>query len=110
MRNLVELEGIIIKEVVTGADRTDFLLMVRSSENEDDNCAYIPCYTKGNNPFQLKMLQSVNIHGCLECRRVYVSEQHINVPNAITIHKDNGSYMIVQEVCVETLSVLSDED
>lgn len=69
MKNSVELNGIICKEVVVSPERTDFLLLVESKGEAN----YIPCYTRGKNPYNLNICDTVKIKGCIKSRKVFYS-------------------------------------
>lgn len=73
MKNSVKLVGIICKEVIVDAsvspDRTDFLLRVYHK----GNFAYVPCYSKGKNPLNLKKGDAVKVNGCIMSRLVPTS-------------------------------------
>lgn len=69
MKNSVKLVGIICKQVFVTPERTDFLLLVNHKGEE----SYIPCYTEGGNPYNLKLLDAVKVKGCIKSRKLATS-------------------------------------
>ena len=65
MKNKIELEGIICKDIYWTESRTDFLLFVETI----DKVAHIPCYLEGINEDIMKF-DTVSITGCIESRIV----------------------------------------